>query len=396
MTSKNSFITLIIVMFCNISLHCMEPDEGTGLPLLFNVPIREIQLVDEGPTRDIMFHPNGKRLVSVSTEEHGIRFWDWKKGEIVQKVECVGSSKGPVYTLAINSAGNRLAYIGASGKVVMYDDNTKKVYLENLEDTRFGNGLITSLSFNPEGTILVGKSQIAAFSWDFENINNNQIEDAKCEYLPLSKVVRGHGGMFLTTNVQALEHFEYEKYLPEGAKISGKVYSSDFHKIAVACGKAFEFNIIQIFNLVGINRDGEAVLKLEKTLTNEFQAYKRPKGIFADSTIRVGSVLGFLRDDKQLVTTLPCNYGNENTFQIWDVETGTCLVNLDGGQNLSLSPDGNALACIIYDGKGQYFKKSRTIRVWDLTEFNDFRKSRNYALTDEERKFLKQAPEDDE
>lgn len=387
MTTKNSSITLLIVMFCNVSLRGMEPDEGTALPL-FDVPVNEIQIVDKGPTWRIAFRPDEQHLIAVSKEDLGIRVWDWKKGEILCTLPCVWPYTGAVHALTISPDGNNLAYEKNNGKVVIqnlktgqYSEKSKAPGSDNF------NLLITKLFFNAQNTILIGDVQgYNVLLWDLKK--DSDAEELKYEGGSLCCPAMSPDGRHLATKLQSSKSIILWDLITRNnckldwgdLTISDIVFSSYSRKMAVACGKAFKGSIIEIFNFADFLKEGDQAVEPEKTLITSLGCHGS-----------LGNILGFSHGDKQLITTVPHDYGNVNRFQIWDVETGLCLRSLDGGDCLLLSPDGNALACIIYDGKGrggQYFKKSRTIRIWDLAEFNDLRKSRDYAVTQEEREFL--------
>jgi len=115
--------------------------------------------VDRGPTNDVTFSPDGKRLYAVAGNQGYV--FDVQRRKLIRALE--GEHSAEVFAVAVGQQGTVVATAGKDHKIVLWSASGDKV-LKTLEGHAIG---ILDLAFMPDGrTLLSGSKDKEVWNWD--------------------------------------------------------------------------------------------------------------------------------------------------------------------------------------------------------------------------------------
>ena len=130
----------------------LQPEKGTikVLNALRGIPLAE-PMKHSGTVREFSFSPNGKQLVSRSTNRNRVsilRLWETETGIMIKESQGLGT----IQKLAYNNDGSKVvtcSTTGASGLIQFWDSQT----LDPIGDSLKIDDPVSSIAFSPDGTL---------------------------------------------------------------------------------------------------------------------------------------------------------------------------------------------------------------------------------------------------
>ncbi len=285
--------------------------------------------VHGAPVRFVAFRPDGKRFASAA-DDGGVVLWDVTAAPAVVASHRLG---GPVYFLAFSPDGRCLAASTDGGKVYLWDGAAGQE-LFALRDARY----CRALAFRPDGKRLaVGAADGSVFLWDTEDGT-------------VAGLGRGHRILPMTGG-----------FSPDGKRLvtAGQDPDTALCVWDVAVGRplaSLSGHSHQI-TAVSYNSDGSRFVSAATDTTPRLWDAATGR-LVAALRGHAGSVpvAVFGPDAKRLVTA-----SHDRTLRLWDAASGEGVAVLRGHDEAvaaaAFSPDGRRLASASSDG---------TVRLWDV------------------------------
>ncbi|KIM21058.1 hypothetical protein M408DRAFT_53919, partial [Serendipita vermifera MAFF 305830] len=297
-------------------------------------PVTQNVLVGhEGGLKAISFSPDGKRIVSGSSDKT-IRVWDAETGEVV--AGPLEGHDGPVLSIGFSPDGRRIVSGSSDRTARVWNAETGELVTEPLKGHA---DAVNSVGFSPDGKrILSGSSDRTIRVWD--------VETGEVVTGPL----KGHDGLVVSV-----------KFSPDGRKIvSGssdrtiRVCDAETGKVVTGPLEGHSSPVLSVvFSFDGrriISGSSDRTVRVWNADTGELII--GPLKGHADA---VNSV-DFSPDGRKIVSG-----SSDSTIRVWNTETGEIVAGPLKGHNdwvrsVEFSPDGRRIASGSSD---------KTIRVWD-------------------------------
>ncbi len=286
----------------------------------------------EGPVWSVAFNPDGTRLATASAD-FTVRIWDARTGQMLHKLT---NHKRPVQAVAFSPDGTQLASASQDGTVMVWDAQAGK-HQRTLEGHQGG---VWCVAFSPDGNRLAsGGEDETARVWDVRTgIELKTIESIGWIF----GVAFNPNGTCLATatgrGASVWDSVTYELVANvEGEAGSAVAFSPDGTQMALGSWQPRTVTICD-------------------TDPNRIGKIDMPRVTLRGHLSQVHGV-AFSPDG-----TLLASASTDGTVKVWSAATGVELRTLKGHTNgvesVTFSPDGTRLASASIDG---------TVKVWDTT-----------------------------
>jgi WD40 repeat protein len=293
----------------------------------------------EGSVQSVAFSPDGKRIVSGSSDKT-VRVWDASSGQPIGKP--FQGHKDLVQSVAFSPDGKRIVSGSYDKTVRVWDANSGQLIGKPFQGHK---DFVQSVAFSPDGKRIVsGSSDKTVRVWD---ASNGQ---------PIGKPFQGHGHVVGSV-----------AFSPDGKRIvSGsldktvRVWDANSGQLI---GKPFQGHEAEVAS-VAFTSDGKRIASgsWDKTVrvwdASSGQLIGKP---FQGHEFAVASV-AFSRDGKRIASG-----SYDKTVRVWDASSGQPIGKPFQGHesevnSVAFSPDGKRIA----SGSGGLDGKN-TVRVWDAS-----------------------------
>lgn len=301
--------------------------------LKLNIPIAtwvNRQVAREGVISSLMFSPDGKTIITGSTDT-GVKLWDVQTGKIIRTLH--GQHEG-VTSAAFSPDGQKVLTGGIEGNIELWDRKTGMKMLSFDNQTHHP---ILSISFSPDGRKAVsGGTDYNVRVWD--------IETGRQDF-----VLLGHRGPVKSVSFSA----DGKMVLSAGGdkKVGGccKWWDIETRK---EIGEIYDTDYIKF---AAFTPDGKRILIGSGRTLKLWDTKQRNRLLTLDHRNFVDCAA--LSHDGKLALSA----GSSGTINIWNIDTGRLIIKLKGHNNtvfsLSFSPDDRTVLSGAADG---------TIKLWEV------------------------------
>jgi eukaryotic-like serine/threonine-protein kinase len=302
----------------------------------------------------VAFSPDGWRLTSASTDGT-IRVWDATplRGDEGQEMLTFTQHSDEIRSVVLGPDepdAQRIASAGTDGIVKVWDAQTGRVSAEFSSHSDFGGQrvVVFCVAWHPKGDLIASAGLDTVKVWDAQTGRGVFALPAGLGkvVLPYSAVAFSSDGRLLVTGKVdgAVQVWDAATGQAVGTldthsrEIRGVVFSRDGKHLASASNDG----IVKLWDAKGLDK---------KRLDAKEEARLTLRARVAGPSLNVA----FSPDGRRLATV-----GEENTFKVWDVQTGQALQTLRGHSGevytVAFSPDGRWIASAGEDS---------TVKVWD-------------------------------
>ena len=365
----------------------------------------------------VAFSPNGKLIVSGSSQDHSIRLWNVETGECIDTLsgheswvthvvfspdgkliasgsydktiriwdvetgECIDTLSGHedwVKSIAFSPDGRRI--VSGCGNLCIWDVETKvnkSIYF----DYRYMYNDVGEVAFSPDGKrLLSGHYDGTIYVWDantfkcIDTLREHRLYVEAVIYSPDGNQIASAGGegklcIWDASTSECVEKLEFHRN-----EMNSIAYSADGRKLVCGGGTDNGILIRNIDNDVNTQpyiyykKYNNPIKSVSFSHDGNLLAFNQGRSIIIqdfEHEIYLDTLSGhsdgvksivFSPDDKKIISG-----SDDESIRIWDIETGVCLDTLDEHQHsvrsLALNADGKRLVSGSLVG---------SVRLWDV------------------------------